>query len=110
MIRDLTDAEARIALPCKWGEVDADVIPAWVAEMDYALAPPIVEALHAAVDANLGGYPSFDIGGELGTAYAGFARPPLRAPRRPRARDPGRRRDRRASGSRSTCSPSGRRW
>jgi cystathionine beta-lyase len=73
VIRDLTDAEARIALPCKWGEVDADVIPAWVAEMDYALAPPIVEALHAAVDANLGGYPSFDIGGALGTAYAGFA-------------------------------------
>jgi cysteine-S-conjugate beta-lyase len=73
VIRDLTDAEARIALPCKWGEVDADVVPAWVAEMDYALAPPIVEALHAAVDANLGGYPSFDIGGALGTAYAGFA-------------------------------------
>jgi cysteine-S-conjugate beta-lyase len=74
VIRDLTDDEARIALPCKWGEVDDDVIPAWVAEMDYALAPPIVEALHAAVDANLGGYPSFDIGGELGTAYAGFAK------------------------------------
>jgi cystathionine beta-lyase len=73
MLRDLTDEEARAALPCKWGEVDADVIPAWVAEMDYALAPPITEALHEAVDANLAGYPSFDVGGELGTAYAGFA-------------------------------------
>ena len=58
MIRDLTDAEARAALPCKWGEVDADVLPAWVAEMDYALAPPIAEALHEAIDASLGGYPS----------------------------------------------------
>ena len=74
MIRDLTDAEARAALPCKWGEVDADVLPAWVAEMDYALAPPIAEALHEAIDANLAGYPSFDIFGELGTAYADFAR------------------------------------
>ncbi len=74
MIHDLTDAEARVALPCKWGEVDADVLPAWVAEMDYALAPPIAEALHQAIDANLGGYPSFDIGGELGTSYADFAR------------------------------------
>ena len=74
MIRDLTDEEARRALPCKWGEVDDDVIPAWVAEMDYALAPAITEALHDAVDANLAGYPRFDIGGELGTAYAGFAK------------------------------------
>ena len=73
MIRDLTDAEARAALPCKWGEVDADVLPAWVAEMDYALAPPITEALHEAIDAQMAGYPNGDIGGELGTAYAGFA-------------------------------------
>ncbi len=74
MIRDLTDEEARRALPCKWGEVDEDVLPAWVAEMDYALAAPIAEALHEAVDANVSGYPSFDPGGELGTSYAGFAR------------------------------------
>ena len=73
MIRDLTDEEARRALPCKWGEVDEDVLPAWVAEMDYALAAPIAEALHEAIDANVSGYPSFDPGGELGTAYAAFA-------------------------------------
>jgi cystathionine beta-lyase len=74
VIRDLTDDEARVALPSKWGEVDLDVIPAWVAEMDYALAPPIAEALHAAVDASLAGYPRGGPGGELGEAYAGFAR------------------------------------
>lgn len=72
MIRDFTDYEARRALPCKWG-VDPDVIPAWVAEMDYALAPPITDALHDAVNAGMAGYPRFDIGGELGEAYAGFA-------------------------------------
>jgi len=39
-IRDLTDDEARAALVLKWGDVEPDVLPAWVAEMDYALAPP----------------------------------------------------------------------
>ena len=38
MIRDLTDEEARRALVLKWGTVEPDVLPAWVAEMDYALA------------------------------------------------------------------------
>lgn len=74
MIRDLTDAEARAALPAKWGMADPDVLPAWVAEMDYALAPPITDALQRAVSLGMTGYPRFAIGGELGEAYAGFAR------------------------------------
>ena len=73
MIRDFTDDEARRALPCKWGQVDDDVIPAWVAEMDYALAPVIEQAVVAAVRLGMAGYPTFDDGGELGRAYAGFA-------------------------------------
>lgn len=74
MIRDLTDAEARRALPCKWGQCDPDVLPAWVAEMDYAVAPPITEALHGAIDAGITGYPDFQPdGGPLAEAYAGFA-------------------------------------
>ncbi|WP_232677284.1 MalY/PatB family protein [Nocardioides sp. R-C-SC26] len=73
MIRDLSDDEARRALVCKWGEVPDDVLPAWVAEMDYAIAPPIAEALHAAIDASRTGYPRFGAGGALGAAYAGFA-------------------------------------
>ncbi|MFN8192838.1 MAG: aminotransferase class I/II-fold pyridoxal phosphate-dependent enzyme [Nocardioidaceae bacterium] len=74
MIRDLTDDEARHALGAKWGMADSDVLPAWVAEMDYALAPPVTEALHAAVEAGMTGYPPFRPGGALGEAYAGFAR------------------------------------
>ena len=31
MIRDLTDDELRRALVLKWGTVDPDVLPAWVA-------------------------------------------------------------------------------
>lgn len=73
MIRVLSDAEARRAMPCKWGEVDPGVLPAWVAEMDYVLAPPIEEALVAAVRAGTTGYPASTPGGELGEAYAGFA-------------------------------------
>ncbi len=73
MIRDLTDSEARRALPAKWGMADLDVIPAWVAEMDYALAPPITEALLDAVQVGRTGYPAFDGGDQLGEAYAAFA-------------------------------------
>lgn len=73
MLRDFTDAEARRALPCKWGQVDDDVIPAWVAEMDYATAPAITEALTRAVADGVTGYPDFALGGPLGESYAGFA-------------------------------------
>lgn len=72
MIVDLTDAQAREALPCKWG-VPGDVLPAWVAEMDYALAPAIADALHRAIDRSLTGYPPFEDYTALGEAYAGFA-------------------------------------
>ena len=73
LIRDLTDEEARRALPHKWGSVAPDVLPAWVAEMDFAAAPPITAALHRAVDDGAFGYPPFDDHDALGTAYAGFA-------------------------------------
>lgn len=41
----------------KWTYYDSDVLPAWVAETDYALAPAITKALHRAVDEDLTGYP-----------------------------------------------------
>lgn len=46
----------------KWRRFDDDVIPAWVADMDFATAPAIVEALRAMVDASDFGYnfASFD--------------------------------------------------
>lgn len=73
MIRDYTDDEARRALVLKWGQAEPGVLPAWVAEMDYAVAEPITVALHRAVDDGQLGYPPFATGGELATAYAGFA-------------------------------------
>ncbi len=73
MIRDFTDDEARRALLLKWGLAAPDEIPAWVAETDYALAPPVAEALAEAVAQGVTGYPPLETGGELGKAYAGFA-------------------------------------
>ena len=65
-VRDLTDAEARRALVLKWGEVGEHELPAWVAEMDYALAPPVLDAVQEALAAGMTGYPAFATGGTLG--------------------------------------------
>ncbi len=73
MIRDLTDEEARRALVLKWGTVEPDVLPAWVAEMDYALAPVVRDALLEAVEVGVTGYPQIDGQPRLGEAYADFA-------------------------------------
>ena len=73
LLRDLSDDEARRSLPLKWGAVAGHELPAWVAEMDYATAPVVMEALRDALDAGITGYPAFGGGGELGRAYAGFA-------------------------------------
>ena len=54
----------------KWRVYDADVLPLWVAEMDFPLAPPIARALHDAVDRSDTGY-RWDAG--LPEALAGFA-------------------------------------
>ncbi|GAB3995927.1 aminotransferase class I/II-fold pyridoxal phosphate-dependent enzyme [Nocardioides marmoraquaticus] len=72
-IRDLSDDEARRALVLKWGTTPEGVIPAWVAEMDYALAPVVHEALVRAVTDGVTGYPVLDDEPGLGAAYAGFA-------------------------------------
>ncbi len=72
-IRDYTDEQARAASVLKWGLVPEGVIPAWVAEMDFALAPPIAAAVERAVRDQLTSYPVFAAGGELGSAYAAFA-------------------------------------
>jgi len=74
VIRDLTDDEARAALVLKWGETEPGVIPAWVAEMDYAVAEPVTAAVLAAVERGVMGYPSDRrSGGDLGASYARFA-------------------------------------
>lgn len=43
----------------KWNRFDDDVIPAWVADMDFALAPPIRECLASALERHDFGYPIY---------------------------------------------------
>jgi cystathionine beta-lyase len=73
LIRDLTDDEARDGLRAKWGMAREGELPAWVAEMDYAVADCIKNAVVDAVRRDVLGYPPFGWGGPLGEAYAGFA-------------------------------------
>jgi len=49
-------AHLRQRTSAKWRAYPDDVLPAWVAEMDFALAEPIATALHAAVDRSDTGY------------------------------------------------------
>jgi cysteine-S-conjugate beta-lyase len=55
----------------KWRTYPADVLPLTVAEMDFALAAPVAEALHEAVGRSDAGYAMAVPG--LGHALAGFA-------------------------------------
>jgi cysteine-S-conjugate beta-lyase len=59
----------------KWRTYPDDVLPAFVAEMDFDLAAPIVEAATAALAASDCGYGDK---GELGEAFAAFASKRLR--------------------------------
>ncbi len=72
LIRDLSDAEARAALPQKWGAIAPGVIPAYVAEMDFAPAPVVCDAVVDAVRRGVTGYPPNGDGG-VGAAFASFA-------------------------------------
>ncbi len=59
----------------KWRSYPPDVLPAFVAEMDFDLAEPIVEAVRAAMSIGDCGYGHK---GELGEAFAAFAAKRLR--------------------------------
>jgi cysteine-S-conjugate beta-lyase len=45
----------------KWNKYDADVLAAWVADMDYPLAPPIRDALTEFDKQGFHGYPTLEI-------------------------------------------------
>ncbi|MDX3383864.1 aminotransferase class I/II-fold pyridoxal phosphate-dependent enzyme [Streptomyces niveiscabiei] len=55
----LTDDELRAGRGLKWGRAPDGVIPADVAELDFAVAPPIRAVLSAAVDRSGFGYPDY---------------------------------------------------
>ncbi|PZS20685.1 MAG: hypothetical protein DLM60_08380 [Pseudonocardiales bacterium] len=54
----------------KWSRYPPDVLPAWVAEMDFPLAPAVLEAARGVLDAHDLGYPE---PAGLAEAFAGWA-------------------------------------
>ena len=64
---DVTEAALRRRTSAKWAAYPPDVLPAWVAEMDYPIADPIRRALHAAIDDGDCGYAD---PASLGRAFA----------------------------------------
>ena len=73
LIVDLSDTALRDADRLKWGASDADVLSAWVAEMDFELAPAVTAALSDAVSRGVTGYPTFDRLSGVPEAACGFA-------------------------------------
>lgn len=50
----------------KWSYYGQDLLPAWVADMDFALAPPIAQALTAQLATSDVGYPALDESSDYG--------------------------------------------
>ena len=69
---DLTEAELRAAGSVKWTWDGADVLPAWVAEMDVRPAPVVLAAVQDAVGRGMFGYPPRDDVTGLPEATAAF--------------------------------------
>jgi len=69
----LTWEDLRSRRSSKWRRFPDDVLPMWIAEMDFPRAAPITTALHAAVDAGDTGYVDARTA-DLGGGLADFAR------------------------------------
>lgn len=69
---ELSLEELRGRRSAKWARYPRDVLPAWVAEMDFPLAEPVRRALTEAIERGDCGY-AYPEGLGLGEAFAGFA-------------------------------------
>ena len=67
---DLSLDRLRLRRSAKWVTHPDDVLPAWVAELDFELAPPVRDALRSAVELDDAGYANR---GRLPEAFAAFA-------------------------------------
>ncbi len=60
MIYDLDHVpDRRPTESIKWNQFDADVLPMWVADMDFPVAEPILETLHQRIEHGVFGYPNY---------------------------------------------------
>jgi hypothetical protein len=67
---DLTPDVLRARGGSKWNKYQPDVLAAWVADMDFPLAPAVAEALHRAVEDGMVVYPNLDLGHDLLGVFA----------------------------------------
>lgn len=67
----ITEGELRLRESAKWRHFPEDVLPAWIAEMDVPIAPPIARVLRQAIDRQDCGYAN---GAGIGEAFAAWAR------------------------------------
>jgi cystathionine beta-lyase len=66
----VTEAALRRRQSAKWRLYPPDVLPSWIAEMDFPLAAPIAQAVKRAIDDDDAGYA---FAGGLGEAFASWA-------------------------------------
>src|SRR5687768_812546 len=71
-LTDITLEDLRRRRSAKWTAYPEDVLPAWVAEMDFPLAPAVKAVLREAVEADDAGYAAPDVAG-LAEAFSEFA-------------------------------------
>jgi cystathionine beta-lyase len=58
MLYDFDELPERRATECeKWHKFDEDVLPMWVADMDFTSPEPVIRALRERVDHGVFGYP-----------------------------------------------------
>lgn len=69
-VLSLTEDDLRARTSLKWRRYPADVLPLWVAEMDVAVHPAVLDAVGAALAAGDTGYP---VGSEYEDAFAAVA-------------------------------------
>lgn len=66
---NFSESALRARQGVKWSRYPNDVIPAWIADMDFAVAPEIKAALKAVIDAEDFGYPPQDLNERVARAF-----------------------------------------
>ena len=70
LLTGLSEADLRARRSLKWSTYPADVLPLWVAEMDYPTASPVIDAIEHAVRDQRFGYPTAPHAREVAVASA----------------------------------------
>ncbi|MGK2871019.1 MAG: MalY/PatB family protein [Alphaproteobacteria bacterium] len=68
----VTQAQLHAKRGVKWSRYPADVIPAWIADMDFPVAPEIRSALRAVIDADDFGYTPHTLNDRTANAYCAW--------------------------------------